>query len=65
MGVSQKAFNWNQRKRANTMSMKERMEGQANIEKSPPTRDLLTCQKCGFKARYKFLRCPECDVVQK
>lgn len=27
--------------------------------------DEHTCQKCGFKARYKFLRCPECEAVQK
>lgn len=25
----------------------------------------VICKKCGFKARYKFLRCPECNEVQK
>lgn len=25
----------------------------------------VVCQSCGFKARYKFLRCPECNEVQK
>ncbi|MDD5242430.1 MAG: hypothetical protein PHU49_00290 [Syntrophorhabdaceae bacterium] len=23
------------------------------------------CQFCGFKARYKFYRCPQCDSPQK
>jgi len=25
----------------------------------------VTCQSCGFKALYKFIRCPQCDEVQK
>lgn len=29
------------------------------------TTDEVKCQKCGFKARYKFIRCPECNEVQK
>ena len=29
------------------------------------TTDEVTCQKCGFKARYKFFRCPECNEMQK
>ena len=65
MGVSQKAFNWHQRKRANTMSMKNRMEGQAALERAPPTRDVIQCKACGFKVRYPFIRCPECNEVRK
>ena len=65
MGVSQKAFNYNQRKRIQKMSMKERMEAQANADKPPPTRDEVKCEKCGFKAKYQFVRCPECNEVQK
>ncbi len=22
------------------------------------------CQNCGFKARYQFIRCPECNELQ-
>jgi len=65
MGVSTKAAAWKQRKRMNTMSMKDRMEEKAAAERAPPTRDEVTCQHCGFKARYKFHRCPECEEVQK
>lgn len=25
----------------------------------------VKCQSCGFKARYKFVRCPECNEIQK
>src|SRR5262249_49903804 len=64
IGVSQKAFNWKQRKRASTMSMKERMEGQANTEKSAPSRDEICCARCGFRARFGFVRCPECGAAR-
>ena len=23
--------------------------------------EVCVCQKCGFKAHYKFVRCPECE----
>lgn len=32
---------------------------------TPPSRDEVVCAKCGFKARYKFYRCPQCDEVRK
>lgn len=32
---------------------------------SPPTRDEVTCPSCGFRARYQFLRCPECGKQVK
>ena len=25
----------------------------------------VKCQKCGFKARYQFYRCPECNEAQE
>ena len=25
----------------------------------------VVCQSCGFKARYRFIRCPECNKVYK
>ena len=28
------------------------------------TRDEVKCKKCGFKARYQFIRCPECNELQ-
>lgn len=65
MGVVRKGDNEKQRKRMRYMSMKDRMEAAAAQERSPPTRDVVTCQKCGFKARYPFIRCPECNEVQK
>jgi lipopolysaccharide biosynthesis regulator YciM len=34
-------------------------------DKNPPSRDEVICKNCGFKARYKFYRCPECNAEQK
>ena len=45
--------------------MKNFFEDKASQEKTPPTRDEVICKSCGFKARYKFLRCPECNEIQK
>jgi lipopolysaccharide biosynthesis regulator YciM len=33
-------------------------------EYSEVTRDEWQCSRCGFKARYRFLRCPGCEAVQ-
>ncbi len=65
MGLVEKGINEKQRKRMRYMSMKDRMEGAAAQEKTPPSRDEVVCKHCGFKARYKFYRCPECNEVQK
>ena len=65
MGLVRKGDNEKQRKRAATISMKSIMEEKATQEKTPPSRDELTCAKCGFKARYAFIRCPECNEVHK
>jgi lipopolysaccharide biosynthesis regulator YciM len=64
-GVVAKGDAWKQRKRIATMSMKDRMEDMAARDRNPMQIDEVKCQKCGFKARYKFHRCPECDEVQK
>lgn len=29
------------------------------------TREEVICPSCGFKARYQFVRCPECEAVRK
>jgi len=29
------------------------------------TTDNIECASCGFKARYKFIRCPECGEVRE
>jgi len=47
------------------MSMKEQMEEKAAQERTPPFTGEVTCAKCGFKARYQFVRCPECNEVRK
>lgn len=65
MGLVNKGFNEQQRKRMAKMSMKERMEEKAAQERTPPTRDEVKCKYCDFKARYKFLRCPECNRLQE
>ena len=33
-------------------------------DKNPPFMGEVTCIHCGFKVRYKFLRCPECNTEQ-
>lgn len=59
MGVSQKAFNEKQRRRAFSGSFKSR-ELPENV-----TKELIVCKNCGFKARYEFVRCPECEELRK
>lgn len=59
------ADNRKARFRINSQSAKDFFEGRANAEKAAPTRDEVVCQNCGFKARYKFFRCPGCDSEQK
>jgi predicted Zn-ribbon and HTH transcriptional regulator len=43
----------------------ERMMEENNIEIQPPFTGVVMCRSCGFKARYKFNRCPQCDGEQK
>lgn len=64
--VSHRADSYKARKKlAQSGIMKNFFEDRAVQERSPPSRDIVTCQKCGFKARYAFVRCPECNEVQK
>ncbi|KHO48373.1 MAG: hypothetical protein QT00_C0001G0391 [archaeon GW2011_AR5] len=48
-----------------------KMSDKSLIEKQyqeVPNKNITTseviCKKCGFKARYKFFRCPECNEPQ-
>ncbi len=63
--VRTRADNRRARFRIYSQSMKDLMEEKASQERPPPTRDEIKCQSCGFKARYKFIRCPECNEVQR
>ena len=62
--VGGRAANIRLRQRMAHQSMKELMEEAAAQEKTPPTRDVNKCEACGFKARYNFIRCPECGEVR-
>lgn len=59
MGVSQKGFNEAQRKR-----LFKHYEKKQTLPENITTSEII-CSNCGFKARYKFLRCPECNAEQK
>jgi len=65
MGVVAKGDSWKQRKRMNTESFKKMMGSKYEADIPPINTKESICQKCGFKARYQFLRCPECNEVQK
>ncbi|MBI2578343.1 MAG: hypothetical protein HYW26_01385 [Candidatus Aenigmarchaeota archaeon] len=43
----------------------ENMMEERDIEIAPPSREEMKCLSCGFKARYKFFRCPECNEIQR
>jgi rubrerythrin len=59
MGVSQRAAKDKQRKR-----IFKHYNKNATLPDNITTSEVV-CSKCGFKARYNFLRCPQCDEVQK
>ncbi len=44
---------------------KQHMAEKFENNMTPPDNKERTCQKCNFKARYPFIRCPECNEVQK
>ena len=62
MGVSSRADRDHQRKRMLAMKMSDVFEKKEYPENI--TTNEVKCQKCGFKTRYKFIRCPECNEVQ-
>ncbi|MFH0832377.1 MAG: hypothetical protein V1900_01480 [Candidatus Aenigmatarchaeota archaeon] len=59
MGVSQKGFNENQRRR-----LFKHYDKKETLPENITTAE-NRCTSCGFRARYKFFRCPECDAEQK
>lgn len=64
--VTARADNYKARKKlAKSGIMRNLFEERASQERSPPTRDEHTCEHCGFKAKYKFIRCPSCEKEQK
>ena len=58
MGVSQRGANEAQRKR-----LFKRYDKKETLPDNITTSQVI-CKKCGFKARYQFIRCPECNEVQ-
>jgi len=64
MGLVRKGDNEKQRKRMAIQSMKDHMESRAAAERIPLQNEEKLCKKCGFKARYPFIRCPECNQMQ-
>jgi hypothetical protein len=50
---------------SNIMSRPENMMVENEIQITPPSREVNVCQLCGFKARYKFYRYPQCGEVNK
>jgi len=58
MGVSQKGFNEAQRKR-----LFKHYDKKETLPDNITTAQVI-CKKCGFKTRYQFIRCPECNEVQ-
>ena len=59
MGVSQKAFNEQQRKR-----LLKHYERKETLPENITTEEVV-CKSCGFKARYQFIRCPQCGEERK
>ncbi len=65
MGLVRKGDNEKQRKRMAAFGMKSLMEERASVDRNPPFMGEVTCHSCGFKARYQFIRCPECGSGKK
>jgi len=63
--IAARAANEKARYRIANQSMKTYMEEKAAHERGPITTDKVECKACGFKARYQFVRCPECGEVRK
>ncbi|MBS3056202.1 MAG: hypothetical protein J4473_02075 [Candidatus Aenigmarchaeota archaeon] len=62
--LGSKAVNRNQRFRLIKMKMEKVFDKNDCIPSTMTTSEII-CHKCGFRARYKFLRCPECNSEQK
>jgi len=61
--IGVKAANRDQRFRLIKMKMEKMFENKG--ETAEITTSEVKCHSCGFKARYKFLRCPNCNMEQK
>jgi len=59
MGVSSKAAREKQR-----MRIHQHYEKKETLPENITT-DVVVCNQCGFKARYKFVRCPQCGEEAK
>jgi len=65
MTAANKKFQQLKRKIHTINSWKQSQEQEDIVNKQPVNFDESTCKSCGFKARYKFIRCPECNEVQE
>lgn len=61
--IGGKAASRDQRFRLIKMKMGKMYENKGTT--SEITTSEVICKYCGFKVRYRFLRCPECNEVQK
>ncbi|GEM_PF-3335410 len=64
-GIGSKARSEKQRFRVVKGRMDKFMNEKHEFEKSPVSTDEHICKHCNFKARYQFLRCPECNKLQE
>jgi len=63
MGVSQRAYNEKIKKRLFNPNLKIRKDDDMEPASMNNTQNI--CKSCGFKARYPFHRCPECEAVNE
>jgi lipopolysaccharide biosynthesis regulator YciM len=63
--LTSKRVAYNQRRMPAGKMWKEHMAEKFQAESAPINTKEQVCKNCGFKAKYKFLRCPECNEVQK
>ncbi len=61
--IASKAASRDQRFRMIKMKINKMFENKGEIKEV--TMDEVKCSNCGFKARYQFVRCPQCDELHK
>ena len=61
--VRGRAFNQKQRKRMREMKLEDSLNKKG--EYAEITTSQIICKNCGFKTRYQFFRCPQCNAEQK
>ena len=62
--LTTKRVSYNQRRMPAGKMWKEHMAEKFENDMSPIDSKERICQKCSFKARYPFIRCPECNAEQ-